>query len=164
MNNNKTGMITVDHIVYLNSILGLNKVVGTNEDETVDYTLYPQFYDFSGTAVYNRAAVVGSRPRLDDRNGGDPNPGVVPVLVATEFIVQNGSGDPVPGEEETISVWEPVPVTLFESVSFREWDQGEDRLPNLETATFDIGGFAQSTDDNLSIIEYVHTFQIPENR
>lgn len=39
-----------------------------------------------------------------------------------------------------------------------------DGKPSNEWATDDIAGFTQASDDDLSVIDFVHTYQIPANR
>jgi len=50
------------------------------------------------------------------------------------------------------------------AVTFRELGVNELGFPSGLTATVDIAGFAQGADDNLSLIDFVHTYQIPANR
>lgn len=153
----KTGKIGVDMIVYLNSILGINKVVGYSAYDTdgnptadaIDYSHEPVYFDFSsavepdGPLSYDRASVVGK----PDRGGG-----MVSVLVGGE-----GSWT-----EQTIDL---LDENQNSEVRFRSL--GRDVLtgaPNGLLGATDILGFTQMADDDLSIIEFVHRYQIPELR
>jgi hypothetical protein len=152
----KGGKLTVDHVVYLNSILGINKVVGTNEDGTIDYAKTPQYFNYGAAPTYSRTDVFSARGFYQPADPqGDLVTGQVLILAAPAGT----GGDPVSG------VWVEYPVSILSYVPFRELGVDEvTRFPNSTTATFNIGGFAQGADDNLSLIDFVHTYQIPANR
>ena len=157
----KGGKLTVDHIVYLNSILGINKVVGTSEDGSIDYAETPEYFNYgliAGLDVYDRETLFSNRgwydPEIPPAPGGDPVLGQVMVLMGAA----GEGGDPIPG------VWAEFSLPILDWVEFRELGVDDDRIPNGDTAIFDIAGFAQQADDNLSLIDFVHTYQIPENR
>lgn len=156
----KGGRITMDLVVYFNSILGLNKVIGMSEDGSIDFTRTPKFFDYSGSGMYDREAVFSTRGYYEYGDGdpwGDPS-ALVPGEVVVLQLPDSTGGDPVLG------AWREYSVTITDIVEFRELGVGIDEFPTGQTATFDIGGFTQQADDNLSVIEFVHTFQIPENR
>ncbi len=151
----KTGDIGVDMVVYLNSILGINKVVGYSEydsdgnpvDGAVNYSEEPVYFNFNGIGgtddnKYDRMDTFALRR-------GDPgrSEGFVRVL-------QGGDGS-----------WTEEDYWIMDL----EWDNGfdniginpEDGFPSGDIADSDIRGFAQMADDDLSVIEFVHTYQIP---
>ena len=143
----KTGEIGLDMIVYINSILGINKVVGYSEYDSegdpvagaVDYSRFPVYFDFSAVPTYDRNAAMGNR--------GDA--GLVTVL-------QPGLGE---------TTWEATPVDMLGTIAFRNW--GRDigtGTPTHTPAVQNIMGFAQMADDDLSVVEFIHRYQIPELR
>lgn len=108
----KTGTITVDTVVYMNSILGINTLTG---DEP--------YYDFS-TVDYDRAAAWSD-------------------VTVTVLVLQE---DGVTYKAEEVNVYD----TLFDADGDGDGDTWVD-----ETA----GGaddFAQSADDYLQVLEFVH--------
>lgn len=141
----KTGEFGMDMVVYLNSILGINKVVGYsayNPDGTpapgaVDYSSSPKYFDFS-LATYWRKGTISGR--------GDQ--GKVTVLTDT-----SGIG----------TTWTVALVNMLEAIDFRnktapiDFGIPEDNKP----AHYNVLGFSQMADDDLSIIEFIHTYQIP---
>ena len=157
----KGGKLTVDHVVYLNSILGINNVVGTvtNANGTiVDYAKNPRYFSYGAAPTYDRTAVFSTRGYYPANQvpspGGDPITGKVLILA----LPAGAGGDPASG------VWVEYPASILDYVSFRELGVNDQRFPNGTTATLDIGGFSQAADDNLSLIDFVHTYQIPANR
>lgn len=150
----KTGEIGADMVVYVNSILGINKVVGYsayNEDGTpssdaVDYSMNPEYFNYESMALYDRSFTIKTR-------GPD---GYDKVTVLTD-----SSG----------GAWTETPVSMLDNITFRNkttpgnivvpYDSGS---PNVGASTTDIMGFSQMADDNLSIIEFIHRYQIPGSR
>lgn len=142
----KTGTMTVDKIVYLNSIMGINKVVGYsayNEDETpadgaIDYSKNPIYFDFGlNMNDYNRASTFRNRGRVVTSGGGG--------LPAT----YDGN--------TTVLVEASTPGTWVETVV----DINEKIFGNQDFIGTNIQGFNGMTDDDLGVIEYIHTYQIP---
>ena len=106
----KFGNVSLDMVVYLNTILGLNE---TADDGTVDYV---DLADFS----YDRTAAY-------------TNPDGTPVMVS--YLT-----DPE-GDGTYVTVTEPLIDAVFDG----------------ETATADgATGYAQSTDDAVQVIEFIH--------
>jgi len=138
----KTGQIGPDLIVYLNSILGINKVVGysayeddgTPASDAIDYTKFPSYFNFASVPGYDRATTMGNR--------GDF--GFVTVLQGGEFT----------------GVWTETSVSIL-GLGFMNQGVGFDGMPSGAPATMDIGGFTQMADDDLRVIEFTHTYQIP---
>lgn len=143
----KTGEIDVDMVVYINSVLGINKVTGYsayNTDGTplegaIDYSKFPEYFDFGGLSLYDRYSAIGARGAS----------GSVEVL------------QPIDAE----GTWKKMSVYMLDAIGFSNHAlDALTGLPTSETATMDILGFTQMADDNLSIIEFVHRYQIPELR
>lgn len=157
----KTGDIGVDMVVYLNSILGINKVLGYsayNDDgspvsDAIDYEKNPVYFNFQGITAYNRNTTFGSGARGRAPADWWENPsGSAPVYDGQVAVLLGGS----PTWTET-----PTPI-LNRRIS---WDAiGQDLgtgIPNGTVAAENIFGFTQQADDNLSVIEFIHTYQIP---
>lgn len=159
----KTGVLTQDQIVYLNSILGINKVVGYsdyNDDGTpaegaINYSLFPEYFDFSTYPTYIRTTTFANRGHVttDDLELWDAGS---PAYSGEALVLRPGG--PLGTGTKT---WVETLVTIT-SFPFMDW--GIDlatEFPNGQLATTNIAGFCQEADDNLSVINYVHTYQIP---
>lgn len=147
----KTGDITVDMVVYLNSILGINSVLGYsayNEDGTptadaIDYSKQPIYYDFRIVKDYSRLSVFSSRGNAGSVNvltGVSPSwtEKLVPLLPTVDIVLG----------------------PLYDNIG----RYIETAFPNGDEAANNILGFTQQTDDNLSVIKFIHTYQVPELR
>ena len=134
----KTSDIGVDMVVYLNSILGINQVVGTSADGTIDYSLDPVYFDFAGATGYDRPATMAQRG-----DGGS-------VQVLQEVAEEAG-------------MWRQVGYPVAE-IGYDDIGRDANYFLNNTTAASDIFGFTQMADDDLSVIEFIHTYQIPELR
>lgn len=143
----KTGQIGVDMVVYVNSILGINKVVGYSEydadgnptPDAVDYAASPVYFDFGidEGVFYDRETTIPDRGNF----------GAATVLVETT----KDSG-----------AWNQTDVQMLGTIGFR--NRGVDvstGAPTNEPATENILGFTQMADDDLSIVEFIHKYQIP---
>jgi hypothetical protein len=132
----KYDSIGPDLVVYLNSILGVNKVVGTSEDGAVDYSKFPVYFNYAAIAGYNRVADFDARTQ--------------PTILV---------------ESTTAGTWVETDVFLTDPVLGVQFqDLGVDRATGFPTglpATLDFLGFTQMADDNLSTIKLIHTYQIP---
>ncbi|MFT5729330.1 MAG: hypothetical protein ACI8PB_003495 [Desulforhopalus sp.] len=168
----KTGHMTVDMIVYLNSILGINQVLGYSEYDTatgeptaaaIDYEKNPVYFNYKSVAEYNRPGIISYRGNVATTGGPtDPNDmskggiastydGHVNVLVEgslgvwtdtrTEILKANMDGSPI-----------------FDNIGLSSATGFPD---GTIQATSNIGGFTQQADDNLGVISFIHTYQIP---
>jgi hypothetical protein len=147
----KTGRMTMDKVVYLNSILGINLVVGYSEydengdpvDGAISYSKNPVYFNYATNMnPYNRLSTFTNRGnKVTEPGGGNPATydGNVTVLVE----------DPA-----TPGTWVQTDMPIFENV-FGDGTTGQDY-----TGT-DISGFTAMSDDNLQTIGYIHTYQIP---
>ncbi len=148
----KTGDIGVDLVVYLNSILGINKVEGYSAYEedgqtpasgAIDYSKFPEYFNFNLVTNYDRNTIAS-------RVAG----GLVRVL-------QGG---------ESSGLWQETDVPILGAMMddrtiFSNIGQSlETGFPDGSVATKNLLGFTQRSDDDLSVIEFIHTYQIPGQR
>jgi hypothetical protein len=155
----KTGDIGVDMVVYINSILGLNKLIGYSEydadgqpaDGAVNYEKNPVYFNYgaaAGVFGYSRLTTFTNRGQVVTEGGQGTAPtydGNVTVLQAT------GPG-----------LWAETAMPIIDSATFDNLGLGADGFPTGQTVATDyIIGFSQMADDDLSVIEFIHTYQIP---
>jgi hypothetical protein len=149
----KSGTITTDKIVYMNSILGINQVVGYSAydadgnplPDAIDYSKNPVYFDYGQHMnAYHRLQTFRNRGQVvTPAGGGHPATydGQVRVLVETSA----GSG-----------VWEETEVSINRNVF------GTTQAPGGEEFTgANVKGFTIMGDDDLRVIAYIHTYQIP---
>lgn len=144
----KTGDISVDMVVYLNSILGINKVLGYSaytDDGTpaagaINYEENPEYFNFSSLYNYNRGNTFGSRGE-----GG------------FVIVLEDQGGGSWYEESVAISSAEMGGFTIFDNIGL-DLATG---VPNGIQATSNIRGFTQQADDDLGVISFIHTYQIP---
>lgn len=140
----KSGTITMDEIVYLNSILGINQVVGLSDDGTIDYSKSPVYFNYATNPyAYNRETTFEARGQAATNPDGSV---IIPVTYDGNVrVILGGEVDgPTPGVwTETVV---PIFPTIFNSVAY--------------TGT-NISGFTTMADDNVHAINYIHTYQIP---
>jgi len=146
----KKGNITTDKIVYINSILGLNKVVGYSAYDAegeplpgaINYAKNPVYFNFNTVTGYDRLDTFG-RQRGRARDGREENqPYEYDGDVVFLEEVSPGSG-----------TW----VQTADSISgrvFNDVNVDADRVS-------DVAGFTSMSDDDLQVIIYTHTYQIP---
>jgi len=153
----KTGSITLDKVVYINSIYGINQVGGLpGEVEGKSY------YDFSGYG-YDRGLYGG-------RKSGDCLDGWIWVLQPD----LDDSGNVILNHFET---------QCMEILGYENSDHDPAintvRFTDMEeayTTVMDAGGnplaydfddnvraFAKAADDALQVIEYIHNYKVPED-
>ncbi|BCS98363.1 hypothetical protein DSLASN_39950 [Desulfoluna limicola] len=155
----KTGTVTIDQLVYMNSILGINKVVGysdynddgTPADGAIDYSAHPVYFDFSLNKGYSRDDTFKSRGNIFLDTDGSWDIGSYTGEVS---VLQGGEDSQIWTEDHYFEILTNIP--------FRSWGLGVNGFPDFKTiATDNIAGFCQEADDDLSVIEFVHTYQIP---
>ncbi len=153
----KTGDIGVDMVVYLNLILGINKVLGYSEydedgnptEDAVNYSEEPEYFNFGGIGdqdenKYNRNGTFGIKK-------GDPE-----RLEGYVRVLQGGNGSWTEEDYWIMDLQFQLDIG-FHNIGI----DPEDGFPNGDMADSDIRGFAQMADDDLSVIGFVHTYQIP---
>jgi len=162
----KTGTFTLDLVIYINSVYGINQA-GSLPGEVGDKT----YFDFRNRYV---SPAGENQPYLQDRDrtygirsSGDCDPGEVWVLQPTrvvniysamcvEILAYENSGHAagVVGVHFTDMV--EAYTTVFEE------DEAGDLIPLEYDFIDNVRGFAQSADDALQVIEYIHNYKVPE--
>lgn len=150
----KSGTITTDKIVYLNSILGINKVVGYSAydadgnplPDAIDYSDHPVYFDYGAHMnTYHRLETFRQRGQVVTPGGGGrpaTYDGTVRVLVETPPA---NSGE-----------WLETDVNINQQIfGTAHSPMGEEFIGS------NVKGFTVMGDDDLRVIEYTHTYQIP---
>jgi hypothetical protein len=141
----KTGSITLDKVVYINSVYGINQA-GT-------------YFDF-GAFVYNRKAVYLSRgslecgpgyiwviqPELDSLGGELPNHFVTQCMNLLAYDL---------GDESVNSV-RFLDDEMMEAYSAEGYSQ------YLFDFKSNVRGFTMAANDALQVLEYIHNYKVPE--
>lgn len=142
----KKGNITTDKIVYINSVLGINKVIGKVYDDdgklVVDYAKNPVYFNYNTVTGYDRLETFGQhRGRArEGRDDYEPYEYDGNVVFLEETPLDSGNW------VETVDL---ISKRVFHDVNID---------PSL---TSDIAGFTAMSDDDLQVIVYTHTYQIP---
>lgn len=109
-------------------------------------------------AGYSRGNTFQNRGEVN-KPGGNNTPS---SYTGTVLVLQPSNDGWV--EHETSITGDPQAVN---NVKWNDlivgWNQ-ETRQPTHSIGTEDIHGFTQMADDDLSVIEFIHTYQIPERR
>jgi len=140
----KSGSITMDEIVYLNSILGINKVVGFSDDGTINYSKNPVYFNFATNPyAYYREGTFTKRGQVVT----EPDP--VNDLPATydgkvRVILGGEATGPTPG------VWSEIEKEIYPTI-----------FSSVPYSGTNISGFTKMADDDVHTIGYIHTYQIP---
>ena len=147
----KTGSITLDKVVYINFIYGINQL-GTLSDGQPTPRSY---FDFGGSS-YGRDGIYGNRS-----SGGC---GIGWVWVLQPELDELGTE--VAGHFITTCMeilgYDPDITPPYNSVRFTNFV--EDYEPPFENHPYDtnVRGFTQAADDALQVIEYIHNYKVPE--
>lgn len=149
----KKGNVTVDKVVYINSILGLNKVTGKVYDETsgeliVNYAKNPVYFNFNTLPVYDRLETFGQHR---GRVRGDLDPEIEVVEYEYDGMIEFLAETP-PESGTWLHTEDYISGRVFGNVNV---------APEQNS---DIGGFTSMADDDLQVIIFTHTYQIPELR
>lgn len=154
----KTGDIGVDMVVYLNSILGINKVLGYGEydaygeptEDAVNYEENPVYFNFRAVYAYDRPDTFGSRGKVGTTGGN--------YLPST----YTGAVEVLQEDPPKSGVWVQIEELIMGGkINFDNIGQNTSGSPSGLSATKNILGFTQQADDDLSVIEFIHTYQIP---
>jgi hypothetical protein len=159
----KTGDITVDMVVYLNSILGINTVLGFSEynedgtpsDEAIDYSKNPLYFNFKDVYNSDRITIFGNRGEVNTPGGNYKQ-----STYTGNVNVLQGTSPNWTTTQVTITAGQMNGETIFDNIDLSSIDG----FPNKDEALSNILGFTQNADDNLSVISFIHTYQIPELR
>ena len=135
----KSGSITMDQIVYLNSILGINKVVGLSDDGTINYSKNPVYFNFA-TNPYE----YGRQDTFLDRGGVETNPG------GGNPAFYDGKVNVLVEDPPNSGTWVDTPMPIFGTV-----------FGSVDYSGTNISGFTTMADDDVHTIGYIHTYQIP---
>ena len=147
----KTGSITLDKVVYINSIFGINQAGSL--DGAVEGKLY---FDF-GLFAYARGGIFGQR------SSGTCNDGSVWVLQP-----EQGVADHYVAQCMGILGYDPDTNPDYNSVRFVDMEEAyttvldENGDPLAYNFDGNVRGFAQAADDALQVLEYIHNYKVPE--
>ena len=179
----KTGTITLDKVVYINFIYGINQL-GSLWDEIPDGRYYFDFRNITNEDgskfSYGRSEVYSDRssggcadgwvqvlqPELDASNLEVPNHFVTTCMYLLGY--DPNATDPVNAvrftdmEETYITDW-----VYEDGAPMTDSDDEGNLVPVGATTlsqnfTTNVRGFAQAADDALQVIEYIHNYKIPE--
>jgi len=152
----KTGGITLDKVVYINFIYGINQL-GSLDDGIEEGKTYFNFGGFS----HDRGGFYGQR------SSGTCDPGWIWVLQP-----ELDAGVEVPDHFVTTCMeilgYEAAHDPAVNSVHFtdmvEEYTTVFDQYGDPLTYDFidNVRGFAQAADDALQVIEYIHNYKVPE--
>ena len=133
----KGGTITLDKVVYINSIYGINKY------DTNGY----QYYNFSNFGYGQE--YPDSKEKLFGGRSSYPCPaGYVWVIQPTDDTYINFTAQ---------CVW------ILTSVMFNEMEEVYDTVdPDYVVFDNNVRGFTQAADDALQVLEYIHNYKVPE--
>jgi hypothetical protein len=141
----KTGSITLDKVVYINSIYGINQV-GTYVSNGASY------FDY-GAFVYDRKGTFWTRGSLEECGLG-----FVWVLQPDESEANHFYATCM----DLLRYADPGPTyTDYNAVRF--FDMSEAYIMGLSFDFVDnVRAFAQASDDALQVLEYIHNYKVPE--
>jgi hypothetical protein len=156
----KGGTFTLDKVVYINSVYGINQA-GSLQDEVTGKTYFDFSVPYGGEPyLQDRGRTYNNRSSGDCRQGWvwvlQPTGGVTYSAMCIEIMAYENSGhNPrTPGIHFTDMV--EAYTTVFEV------DENGDPIPLVRDFIDNVRGFAQSADDALQVIEYIHNYKVPE--
>lgn len=162
----KTGRITLDKVIYINSVYGINQA-GSLPGEVEDKS-YFDFSDYSRLAAYSydRATTYSGRGSVECEEFGSSYVWVLqPELDDDGEEVQNHfvttCMDILGYDSETNSDYNAVRFTNM----VEEYTLAVDSDGNLISGydfVDNVRAFAQAADDALQVIEYIHNYKVPE--
>lgn len=148
----KTGNITLDKVVYINSVYGINQV-GTLPGEVEGKT----YFNFGGYG-YGRDVFAGRKSDECSEDGwiwilqaDDPEEYLHFTAQCMEILGYDAA-DPEPVNAVRFTNMEEIYTTVF--------DQGGS--PLAYDFISNVRGFAQASDDALQVLEYMHNYKVPE--
>ena len=149
----KTGSITLDKVVYINFIYGINQL-GTLNDGQAEPKNYFDFGDFG----YNRGLTYQNRGGTECSGDGtsfvwvlQPEVGVDNHFVTTCMDLVTYAVDP-----EGL-------YNQGNSVRYTYMTESYTTVPLTYDFDSNVRGFAQAADDALQVIEYIHNYKVPED-
>ena len=137
----KTGTITLDKVIYINSIYGINQI-GSLVDERGN-----RYFDFS--------VRDGGNPYWQDRPGTYGNRRSGACGAGWIWVLQPEIGVANHYISECVNIMNKVHFDNFHEIYTTvglEFDYADN-----------VRGFAQSSDDALQVLEYIHNYKVPED-
>lgn len=131
-------------------------MLGYSDDGVTDYSANPVYFNFEDVENEDRNTIFGRRGEVKDGSQGFVSvlAGISPNWTEKPVIIADPRGDD---------------TTIFDNIDLRFYENGSpvkntDGSFFYEEAKSNILGFTQHADDDLSVTEFIHTYQIPERR
>ena len=149
----KTGSITLDKVVYINFIYGINQL-GTLSDGQPEPRNY---FDYGGFG-YDRGLAYQNRGSTECSGYGSSFVWVLQpeVVVDNHFVITCMD----------LLAYAVDPEGIYDqgnSVRYTYMTESYTTVPFSYTFDTNVRGFAQAADDALQIIEYIHNYKLPED-
>jgi hypothetical protein len=145
----KTGNITLDKVVYINSVYDINQA-GSLPGEIEGKT----YFDYSAFTDY-------SRNLYNSRSSGACVDGSIWVL---QPDMVNGEEVPNHFEAQCMEIlgYDPADENPVNAVRFVNMIEVYTTVPLEYDFVDNVRGFAQASDDALQVLEYIHNYKVPE--
>jgi len=145
----KTGNITLDKVVYINSVYDINQA-GTLPGEVEGKT----YFDFGGFTNY-------SRNLYDLRSSGNCTAGQIWVL---QPDIESGVEVPNHFEAQCMPIlgYNPQDEIPLNAVRFTNMVEAYDTVTIAYDFVNNVRAFTQAADDALQVLEYIHNYKVPE--
>jgi len=147
----KTGRLTLDKVVYINSVYGINQA--GNLPGEID-----------GKTYFNFGAFTYDRGLYNSRSSGECDPGWIWVLQPV-----------VPGDYSLFAPtcmdilgYDPADPEPVNAVHFNDMEEAYTTVfdpygnPLAYEFNVNVRGFTQAADDALQVLEYIHNYKVPE--
>lgn len=135
----KTGRITLDLLVYLNNRLEINQIIWAENKQEIVNIFYYDFQDFSYDRCAEHASTTADLLQPVDNGGNYP----------LRFRVV----DNVPIFDKRFGYNWPKGECLANSVPYYPYDEVDANTPIIN--------FVRAADDALTIINYIHNYELP---
>ena len=148
----KTGSITLDKVVYINSVYGINQV-GSLPGEVEGKT----YFDFGGYG-YLRGATYANRGSPECVANGSSyvwvlQPETIDGAVIPDHFVATCMD---------LLGYDPDTAPEYNAVRFTNMEESYTTVPLTFNFDFNVRAFTQAADDALQVIQYIHNYKIPE--
>jgi len=158
----KTGSITLDKVIYINSVYGINQA-GSLPGEAEGKT----YFDFTSYG-YDRLTTYAVRGSEECSVDGPSFVWVLqPEVVLVDEVLQE-----VPNHFVTTCMdllgYDPVSNPDYNAVRFIDMEEAystvtdENGIPLAYDFIDNVRAFTQAADDALQVIEYIHNYSVPE--
>jgi len=149
----KTGTMPLDKVIYINSIYGINQL-GTLTDEKGNKYFNFSVRDNGAPYSQDRAGTYSTR-----RSGETCNQGWIWVLQPEAGVANHYVTDCI----EILAYENSNHNGLVAGVHFTDMKEVYDTVdPDYPEYLYNARGFAQSADDALQVLEYIHNYKVPE--